>query len=104
MTPELTPDLRQAVHQASGNQPLRLIDPETNTVYVLVPAEQYDRSQAELHAAQDALSDTYAAQTEAALRAGWGQPEMSQYDHYDENQKSWDIILGGRPRTTVENQ
>ncbi len=95
MTPELTPDLRQAVHQISGNQPLRVIDPETNTVYVLVPAEQYDGTLAELHADQGALSDTYAAQTEAAVRAGWGQPEMSQYDNYDENQKSWDTFFGG---------
>jgi hypothetical protein len=38
----LTPELRQAVEEA-GDSPVRLTDPETHRMYVLVPAEQYDR-------------------------------------------------------------
>ena len=87
MTPELSPDLRQAVHQLHGTQPLRLVDPDTNTVYVLVRAEVFDQAQAALHGNEAELAKTYAAQSEAALRAGWDAPELSDYDHYDENRK-----------------
>jgi hypothetical protein len=38
----LTPELRREIEKAGGN-PLRLEDPETNTAYVLVKAEDYDR-------------------------------------------------------------
>jgi hypothetical protein len=87
MTPELTPDLRQAVHQLPGTQPLRLIDPDTNTVYVLVRAEVFEQGQAALHEDEAELADTYAAQSDAALRAGWDGPEMADYDNYDESRK-----------------
>jgi hypothetical protein len=87
MTPELSPDLRQAVHQLRGTQPLRVVDPETQTVWVLVRAEIYDQVQAVLHESGEELADTYAAQTEAALRAGWDEPAMDDYDHYDEARK-----------------
>ena len=87
MTPELPADLQQAVHQLPGNQPLRLIDPQTNTVYVLVRAEVYDQVRAVLQDDEETLSDTYAAQSETAIRAGWGAPEMADYDNYDESRK-----------------
>ena len=38
----LTPELRQEIEKAGGN-PVRLEDPETNTAYVLLKAEEYDR-------------------------------------------------------------
>jgi hypothetical protein len=82
MPPELSPDLRQAVHQLPGTQPLRLIDPDTNTVYVLVRAEVFDRIQAAHDEAE--LAETYDAQSDAALRAGWDAPEMADYDNYDD--------------------
>jgi hypothetical protein len=87
MTPELSPDLRQAVQHLHGTQPLRLIDPDTNTVYVLVRAEVFDQVQAVLHEDESELADTYAAQSEAALEAGWDAPEMDDYDNYDENRQ-----------------
>lgn len=37
---------------------------------------------AELQEAE--LSETYWAQMEAAMRAGWGDPLMDDYDRYDE--------------------
>jgi hypothetical protein len=40
--PALTPELRQEIAKAGGN-PVRLEDPETNTAYVLLRAEEYDR-------------------------------------------------------------
>ena len=87
MTPELSPDLRHAVQHLRGTQPLRLIDPDTNTVYVLVRAEVFDQVQAMLHEDESKLADTYAAQSEAALEAGWDAPGMDDYDNYDENRR-----------------
>ena len=40
--PTLTAELRQEIAKAGGN-PVRLEDPETNTAYVLLRAEEYDR-------------------------------------------------------------
>ena len=85
MTPELTPQLQQLL-DALGDAPPRIVDPRTNKAYVLVAAEQYDRIKALLER-DDSLGDTYPAQTESALRAGWGDPAMDAYDHYDEHRK-----------------
>ena len=38
----LTPELRRELEKSGGN-PVRLEDPETNTAYVLLKAEEYDR-------------------------------------------------------------
>jgi hypothetical protein len=38
----LSPELRQEIEKAGGN-PVRLDDPETDTAYVLLKAEDYDR-------------------------------------------------------------
>lgn len=86
--PELSPELRQAVQQLQGNEPLRVLDPETNTVYVLVRAEIFDRVRSTLHDDGTELAPTYAAQSEAAFRAGWDAPGMDDYDHYDESRKN----------------
>jgi hypothetical protein len=83
MTPELSPELRDAVQATGGTGPLRLIDPETSTAYVLVRADLYQP----VTSPEDELTDTYGAQLEAAMRAGWGDPEMDVYDHYEENRR-----------------
>jgi hypothetical protein len=87
MPPELSPDLRHVVQQLPGAEPLRLLDPDTNTFYVLVRAEIFDQIQAALGNDETDLAETYAAQSDAALRAGWDAPEMADYDNYDENRK-----------------
>jgi hypothetical protein len=38
----VTPELRREIANAGGN-PVRLVDPETNTAYVLLKADDYDR-------------------------------------------------------------
>jgi hypothetical protein len=80
MSSELPPDLRAAVHRLHG-KPLHLIDPDTNTPYVLIPASQYHDT------TSDDLADTYTAQQASASAAGWDDPEMSEYDDYDANRK-----------------
>jgi hypothetical protein len=84
MTPELSHELRQAVHQLGGTQPLKLIDPDTNTLYVLVRAEVFEQAQSSQSGANE-LSDSYSAQSESAMRAGWSDPTMDAYDNYDES-------------------
>jgi hypothetical protein len=78
MTPELSPELRQAVHALGTASPLRLVDPDTNTSYVLVRAEVFDRLQAGV--GDDELAVTYPAQFKAAMQAGWADPEMDVYN------------------------
>lgn len=79
---ELSPEQQQALDvQTSG--PACVLDPRTNRAYVLVAAEQYERIKSLLNVNDD-LSETYPAQIEAAMRAGWGDAQMDDYDRYDE--------------------
>ncbi len=82
----LSDDLRQALTDPS-NFPVRLIDSETKEAYIVLRAETYDRLKFLLEEEDYNLNDTYRAQMESALRAGWGDPEMDDYDHYDDNVK-----------------
>lgn len=79
---ELSREIQQAL-DAHADAPPRLVDPRTNKAYVLLAAEQYDRIRALLEQDDD-LNDTYPAQMEAAMRAGWGDASMDDYDRYDE--------------------
>lgn len=79
---ELSPELQQAL-DGHADTPPRLVDPRTNKAYVLLEAEQYERIKAILEQDDD-LSQTYPAQMEAAMRAGWGDASMDDYDRYDE--------------------
>jgi hypothetical protein len=85
MTPELSPELRQALHSLGAESLLRLVDPETKTTYVLVRAEVFDQMQAESQ--DDDLAATYPEQFKAAMRAGWDDSAMDAYDNYDENHR-----------------
>ena len=67
----------QPVHR----QPVRLIDPKTNEVFVLVRADVYERVRSLLEDDYD-IRDTYPAQFAAAMRAGWGDPAMDDYDNF----------------------
>jgi len=80
MTPELNPELQRALDEAD---PARVVDPRTNKAYYLVAAEEYEHIRALLEPV-DALADTYQAQVESAMKAGWGDPVMDDYDRYDE--------------------
>jgi hypothetical protein len=82
MAIELTKDL-QAMIDAHPESPPEIVDPRTNRTYVLVSAEQYERVKALLEQDEN-LSDTYPAQMESAMRAGWADPAMDDYDRYDE--------------------
>jgi hypothetical protein len=85
MTSELNAELQHAI-DAAGTSPVVVVDPRTNKTYVLVSSDQYERVQA-LFAPHDNLEETYAAQIESAMQAGWADPVMDDYNHYDERRK-----------------
>ena len=81
----LTPELRQAV-DAAGEQPVPIIDQETNQRYVLLRAEVYER----LHVLFDQEPLSQREQRfllqEAGKRAGWDDPAMNIYNDLDPRQ------------------
>ena len=79
MTVKLSDELRTAVYAHPG-EPLELIDEQTHLAYMLVPADEFQRLQT---ATDDELGDTYPAQVESAMQAGWNDPRMDEYDDYD---------------------
>ncbi len=79
MTMRLPDELRTVVIAHPG-VPLELLDEQTHTAYVLLPAEEFQRMKA---ASGDELGETYTAQMESALHAGWDDSRMDEYNDYD---------------------
>jgi bifunctional DNA-binding transcriptional regulator/antitoxin component of YhaV-PrlF toxin-antitoxin module len=79
VTAKLPDELRRVVSAHPG-EPLELIDEQTHAAYMLVPADEFQRLKS---AAEDELGDTYAAQVESAVQAGWNDPRMDEYNDYD---------------------
>jgi hypothetical protein len=61
----------------------RVIDPQTQTRYVLIREDVYERIEALLLPNRLTVSEQKAALYAAGLRAGWNDPEMDAYDHED---------------------
>jgi hypothetical protein len=80
----LTPELRQAIEQA-GDVPARVVDPETNTTYVLLRAEVYEQYKALFESEDEDLdpSEMYPLIDEVFGREGWDDPKMDAYDDYE---------------------
>ncbi len=76
VTAKLPDELRTAVTAHPG-EPLELVDEQTKIAYVLVPAEEFQRLKT---ADDDELGDSYAAQIESAMQAGWDDPRMDEYN------------------------
>jgi hypothetical protein len=74
LTPEQSANLRQ-----SGAGLVRLVDPNTNAVYVLVADDVFQRFQAWLADVPSDLGSTYAAQ-DAALAGIWEDPALDDYN------------------------
>ena len=79
MTLPLPDELRSVVVTNPGEF-LELVDEQTHAAYVLVPAEEFHRLRT---AVDDDLADSYRAQIQSAMRAGWDAPEMDEYNDYD---------------------
>jgi len=80
---ELTPEQHQALLE-TGNDVIRAIDPATNTSYVLVRAEVYDRLHA-LACDDQWVTGASEAAMEVFAREGWDDPRMDVY----ENSGTW---------------
>jgi hypothetical protein len=76
MTVRLPDELRTVVVTCSG-VPLELVDEQTHESYVLLPADEFQRLKM---ASEDDLDDTYRAQVESAMQAGWDDPRMDEYN------------------------
>jgi hypothetical protein len=78
----LPEDIEDAVR--SSEEPLSLVDPETNDEYVLLRAELHDQAR-ELFHEHSTLSpdEKRALMLRAGLRAGWDDPEMDVYNDPD---------------------
>ena len=73
----ISPELRQAIEQARGT-PLRLEDPETNQVYVLMSGDQYERIRTLL---DDEVSPAeMTRQMWDVMKDEWSDPSMDVYD------------------------
>lgn len=79
----LPKDIQEAI-RSSEDRPIRLTDPETNSEYVLLPADVYDQIQALFgeHSTLT-LNERRAFMLQAGLRAGWDDPEMDVYNDLD---------------------
>lgn len=86
MSIELTEDQSKAVEQAGDKSP-SVTDPRTRKTYVLVSAEVFERIRALVGDADYALADTYRAQVDSAMEAGWNDPAMDEYNDYDAHRK-----------------
>ncbi len=83
MITELTKELREELAQ-HGEGPIRLVNPDTQRVYVLLDAEVFERVKALLSDDAFDVRDTYAAQ-DGALAKVWDDPELDAYADYDQH-------------------
>ena len=82
----LTEDQSRAIEQATDRPPLAN-DPRTHKTYRLVSVEVFDRVKSIVGDSDDAINDTYRAQVDSAMRAGWDDPAMNEYNDYDAHRK-----------------
>ena len=75
--PGTTPD-------APSNEPVRVVDERTKQVYYLISAEQFEQVRSLF--AQDEFQprEMYPLISKTAAEAGWADPQMDDYDRYDE--------------------
>jgi len=78
----LTPELRKAL-EAAGDQPVVVVDPETNQQYVLLRAECYERLHHFFEQGSLSRPEQEALLRQAGERAGWDDPEMDIYNDLD---------------------
>ena len=80
-----------------------MVDPATNKVYLLISREQYDKLKPLFE--NEPLSNLEQRELlrQAGRRAGWDEPAMDAYDHYDEHRaaamkvRRGDVVLVDYP-------
>ncbi len=84
----LTKKIQQAVQDAKDT-PVRLIDPETNVEYIVLPAETFEQLQNAVYYDDGPITEEEqsALLIEFGIRAGWDDPEMDVYNDLDPRRK-----------------
>ena len=85
----LSKEIQQAIKD-SQEEPVRLVDPETNVEYVVVPVETFERMRKGIYYDDSPITEEEqtALLIEFGLRAGWDDPEMDVYNDLDPRRKS----------------
>lgn len=80
----ISEELRQAVQDSKENL-VRLVDPDTNAEYVVLPAKTFDQLQEGLIYDDSPLTEEErsALLVELGLKIGWDDPEMDVYNELD---------------------
>lgn len=71
--------------QSSDGPPVPVVDEQTQKVYYLISSEQYEKVRALLVAEDFDPREAYPLIAKTAGEAGWNDPAMDAYDHYDEH-------------------
>ena len=80
----LSKEIQEAVQKSEGNL-IRLIDPETNVEYVVLPVETFEQMRDGVYYDDSPLTEEEqnALLIEFGHRAGWDDPEMDIYNDLD---------------------
>ena len=84
MTLVITDDLRQVLDAERG-QPVKIVDEQTSRVYYVISAEQFEAVRALFAEDEFAPRELYPLISKTAWEAGWNDPQMDDYDDYDEH-------------------
>ena len=73
--------------QAHAGAPIEVVDDREQKVYYLISADQFNRVRALFTEDDFDPREMYPLIAKTAGAAGWNNPEMDAYDHYDEHRK-----------------
>lgn len=84
----LSKEIQKAIKDAQED-PVRLVDPETNVEYVVLPVETFERMRKGVYYDDGPITEEEetALLIEFGLRAGWDEPEMDVYNDIDPRRK-----------------
>jgi hypothetical protein len=85
MTPALS-DQQREVLEAEQGRPVSVVDERTRRVYYLISAEQFETVKALFTDEPFDPRELYPLTSKTAAEAGWADPAMDAYDHYDDHQ------------------
>ena len=80
----LTDQQRVDLH-AYGGAPVPVVDEQTQQVYYIISSVQFERLRALLVTDEFDAREMYPLIAKTAADAGWSDPIMDEYDHYDEH-------------------
>jgi hypothetical protein len=75
----LTPEQRQLIEN-SGDQPVRVVDPETKRIYILMSADHYERLETQIVSDSGKQMEPSFAES---FREGWDDPALDVYNDLD---------------------